>query len=59
MTDRICSECDGLGEIEVEYMVGGYTPDRYLEIRMRLIECPTCNGWGESVEQIVKEISDA
>ena len=47
MTDRVCPECDGEGEVEVEYTVGGYTPDRWVEIRTRWQECEVCGGWGE------------
>ena len=57
MTDLVCHECDGQGEVEVEYTVGGYSPDRWLEIRTRLIECPTCNGWGAPVAQVLREVS--
>tara|TARA_R110002012_G_scaffold184821_1_gene351332 strand:- start:687 stop:845 length:159 start_codon:yes stop_codon:yes gene_type:complete len=46
-TEHICPECDGEGEVEVEYTVGGYTPDRYVEIRTRWQECEVCGGWGE------------
>jgi DnaJ-class molecular chaperone len=47
MTVRVCPECDGQGKVEVEYTVGGYTPDRYVEIRVRWQECEACGGWGE------------
>ena len=52
-----CHECDGIGEVEVEYTTGGYSPDRWQEIRTRTIECPTCNGWGAPVAEVLREVS--
>ena len=45
-----CPECFGKGRVEEEYQVGGYTPDRWTDIRERNIECPRCSGWGEVEE---------
>lgn len=50
MTDLVCHECDGQGELEREYTTGGYSPDRWLEIRTRVIECEACGGSGEVSE---------
>lgn len=30
-----------------EYEAGGYSPDRWMEIRARHQECEACSGWGE------------
>ena len=43
----VCSECNGDGWVENEYSVGGYTPDRWMEIRAQEVECEVCGGWGE------------
>jgi hypothetical protein len=53
----ICPDCDGSGEVEVEYAVGGYTRNRWVEIRTRVIECPTCAGWGADVDHVVKAVT--
>jgi len=45
-----CPECGGDGWIEEEYQAGGYTPDRWVEIRVRQVECWRCEGTGEQVE---------
>lgn len=42
-----CPECLGVGSVEEEYEVGGYSPDRWMEIRVRDVECWRCNGRGE------------
>ena len=42
-----CPMCLGDGRVEQEYTVGGYTPDRWMEIRVRMVECEKCGGWGE------------
>ena len=42
-----CPDCDGDGEVEEEFTVGGYTPDRWVEIRVQMVECEKCGGWGE------------
>jgi len=44
---RECPECEGEGETLWEYEVGGYTPDRWVEIRTRRQECERCGGSGE------------
>jgi uncharacterized protein YbaR (Trm112 family) len=43
----VCPECNGDGWVEDEYSVGGYTPDRWMEIRAQKVECEVCGGWGE------------
>ena len=43
----LCPDCKGTGKVDEEYEVGGYTPDRWVEIRTRLVECELCDGWGE------------
>ena len=45
-----CPECMGVGRVEEEYEVGGYSPDRWMEIRVQEVECPCCGGWGEVEE---------
>jgi hypothetical protein len=45
-----CPECLGVGRVEDEYEVGGYTPDRWMEVRVQEVECPRCGGWGEVEE---------
>lgn len=45
--DKECPECLGEGSVEEEYTVGGYTPDRWVEIRVRMVECDECCGIGE------------
>ena len=42
-----CSECDGDGEVEREYTVGGYDGGPWMEYRVKWVECETCNGIGE------------
>lgn len=42
-----CPMCLGDGRVEQEYTVGGYTPDRWMEIRVKMVECEKCRGWGE------------
>ena len=42
-----CPMCLGDGRVEQEYTVGGYTPDRWMEIRVKMVECEKCGGWGE------------
>ena len=42
-----CPMCLGDGRVEQEYTVGGYTPDRWMEIRVKMVECEKCCGWGE------------
>ena len=44
---RECPECEGEGETIWEYEAGGYTPDRWVEIRTRRQECERCGGSGE------------
>jgi len=44
---RECPECEGEGETLWEYEAGGYTPDRWVEIRTRRQECERCGGSGE------------
>ena len=46
-----CPSCDGAGSVEIEYEVGGYTPDRWMEIRTKLVECEHCGGWGEVADE--------
>jgi hypothetical protein len=43
----VCPECNGNGWMEDEYFVGGYAPDRWMEIRTQRVECEVCRGWGE------------
>jgi hypothetical protein len=43
----VCPECNGNGWTEDEYFVGGYAPDRWMEIRTQRVECEVCRGWGE------------
>ena len=45
-----CPDCGGAGRVEEEYEVGGYSPDRWMEIRTRMVECERCSGWGELEE---------
>lgn len=45
-----CPECLGVGRVEEEYEVGGYSPDRWMEVRVQEVECPRCGGWGEVEE---------
>ena len=42
-----CLECSGDGWVDLEYEVGGYTPDRWMEVRVRRVECENCDGLGE------------
>jgi DnaJ-class molecular chaperone len=42
-----CPSCGGAGSVEIDYEVGGYSPDRWMEIRTRLVECDECGGSGE------------
>jgi len=44
---RECPECEGEGETLWEYEAGGYSPDRWVEIRTRRQECERCGGSGE------------
>ncbi len=46
-----CPECFGEGQREEEYEVGGYTPDRWMEIKVRWVECEACRGRGEVAEE--------
>ena len=46
----ICPDCEGAGRVEKEYEVGGYKPDRWMEVRVRIVECESCGGWGEVEE---------
>jgi len=45
-----CPECDG-GWIEHEYEVGGYSPDRWMEIRTKMIPCERCDGTSQILEE--------
>ena len=40
-------DCDGDGEVEQEYEVGGYDGGAWVEYRVRWIECERCHGSGE------------
>jgi DnaJ-class molecular chaperone len=42
-----CLECNGDGEVEREYTVGGYDGGAWMEYRVKWVECETCNGTGE------------
>jgi DnaJ-class molecular chaperone len=42
-----CPDCEGLGRLQEEYETGGYSPDRWMEIRVRMVECERCDGRGE------------
>ena len=42
-----CYVCGGTGQIKVEYTTGGYSPDRWVEIRTRWKTCEECGGSGE------------
>ena len=42
-----CPDCDGDGEVEQEYEVGGYDGGPWVEYRVRWIECERCRGSGE------------
>jgi len=44
---RECPACEGEGQVLWEYEVGGYSPDRWVEIHERHQECEACGGWGE------------
>lgn len=33
--------------MEIDYEVGGYSPDRWMEIRTKVVECDECGGSGE------------
>ena len=46
-----CPECFGEGQREEEYEVGGYTPDRWMELKVRWVECEACRGRGEVAEE--------
>ena len=42
-----CLECNGDGEVELEYTVGGFDGGPWQEYRVKWVECETCNGTGE------------
>ena len=42
----------GGGRVEEEYEVGGYTPDRWMEVRVQEVECPRCRGWGALLGEV-------
>tara|TARA_R100000234_G_scaffold114823_1_gene90285 strand:- start:811 stop:948 length:138 start_codon:yes stop_codon:yes gene_type:complete len=42
----------GVGRVEEEYEVGGYSPDRWMEIRVQEVECPRCRGWGALLGEV-------
>jgi DnaJ-class molecular chaperone len=42
-----CLECNGDGQVEREYTVGGYHNGPWMEYRVKWVECETCSGWGE------------
>lgn len=42
-----CKECNGDGWVDYEYEVGGFHPDRWMEIRVRRVVCEECGGFGE------------
>lgn len=44
---RECQACGGTGKVTTEYETGGYSPDRWVEVRERHQECERCGGWGE------------
>lgn len=44
---RVCTECAGHGSTIDEYHAGGHTPDRWVEVRERKVQCEVCDGWGE------------
>jgi DnaJ-class molecular chaperone len=47
---RDCTHCDGTGVVEVQYYVGGYQQDRWMEIRTSTEDCADCHGWGQVVD---------
>jgi hypothetical protein len=47
VADIECPDCGGIGRVEHEYQVGGYSPDPWTEERVKWIECERCGGWGE------------
>tara|TARA_Y100000593_G_scaffold67692_1_gene124446 strand:- start:262 stop:420 length:159 start_codon:yes stop_codon:yes gene_type:complete len=47
-----CPKCLGVGRVEEEYEVGGYSPDRWMEIRVQDVECPRCRGWGALLSEV-------
>jgi len=44
---RPCADCAGTGRVEQEFEVGGYG---WMEVRVRIVECESCGGWGEVEE---------
>ena len=42
-----CEECNGDGEVEREYTVGGYDGGAWMAYRVKWVECEMCNGTGE------------
>ena len=42
-----CEECAGDGWVDFEYEVGGYSPDRWMELRTRRVVCERCGGYGQ------------
>lgn len=44
---RECEACKGTGVVTEEYQVGGYSPDRWVEVRERQVQCDACDGLGD------------